>query len=70
MEHIVDLLRRHGVTEIVATLHYLADEIESYFGDGSSLRRLDAVVRGRGHAARHGRRRQAGRSHCSATSRS
>jgi mannose-1-phosphate guanylyltransferase/phosphomannomutase len=25
------------VTEIVATLHYLADEIESYFGDGSSF---------------------------------
>ncbi|MBD5655452.1 MAG: mannose-1-phosphate guanyltransferase [Candidatus Eremiobacteraeota bacterium] len=37
MEHIVDLLRRHGITEIVATLHYLADEIESYFGDGSAL---------------------------------
>jgi mannose-1-phosphate guanylyltransferase/phosphomannomutase len=37
MEHIVDLLRRHGTTEIVATLHYLADEIESYFGDGSSF---------------------------------
>ncbi len=37
MEHIVDLLRRHGFTEIVATLHYLADEIESYFGDGSSF---------------------------------
>jgi len=37
MEHIVDLLRRHGVTEIVATLHYLADEIESYFGDGSDF---------------------------------
>jgi len=37
MEHIVDLLRAHGVTEIVATLHYLADEIESYFGDGSAL---------------------------------
>ncbi len=37
MEHIVDLLRRYGVTEIVATLHYLADEIESYFGDGSSF---------------------------------
>ena len=34
MEHIVDLLRRHGVKDIVATLHYLADEIESYFGDG------------------------------------
>jgi len=37
MEHIVDLLRRHGVREIVATLHYLADEIESYFGDGTAF---------------------------------
>ncbi|HYZ15311.1 MAG TPA: sugar phosphate nucleotidyltransferase, partial [Candidatus Acidoferrum sp.] len=37
MEHIVNLLRKHGFTEIVATLHYLADEIESYFGDGSAL---------------------------------
>ena len=37
MEHIVDLLRRHGITEIVATLHYLADEVESYFGDGSAF---------------------------------
>ena len=37
MEHIVDLLRRHGITDIVATLHYLADEIESYFGDGSAF---------------------------------
>jgi mannose-1-phosphate guanylyltransferase/phosphomannomutase len=37
MEHIVDLLRAHGVSEIVATLHYLADEIESYFGDGSAF---------------------------------
>jgi mannose-1-phosphate guanylyltransferase/phosphomannomutase len=37
MHHIVDLLRRHGVREIVATLHYLADEIENYFGDGSEM---------------------------------
>jgi mannose-1-phosphate guanylyltransferase/phosphomannomutase len=36
MEHIVNLLRKHGFTEIVSTLHYLADEIESYFGDGSA----------------------------------
>ncbi|MGA8534416.1 MAG: sugar phosphate nucleotidyltransferase [Candidatus Tumulicola sp.] len=36
MHHIVDLLRRHGVTEVVTTLHYLADEIENYFGDGSN----------------------------------
>ncbi len=35
MEHIVELLRDHGFTEIVSTLHYLADEIESWFGDGS-----------------------------------
>jgi mannose-1-phosphate guanylyltransferase / phosphomannomutase len=37
MHHVVDLLRRHGITEIVATLHYLADEIENYFGDGEEL---------------------------------
>jgi mannose-1-phosphate guanylyltransferase/phosphomannomutase len=36
MEHIVDLLRAHGFTEIVSTLHYLADEIEAWFGDGSA----------------------------------
>src|SRR5690242_20229089 len=35
MEHIVLLLKEHGITEIVVTLHYLADEIEGYFGDGS-----------------------------------
>ena len=29
MEHIVNLLREHGFTEIVSTLHYLADEIEA-----------------------------------------
>jgi len=37
MEHIVDLLKRHGVAEIVATVHYLADEVEAYFGDGSDF---------------------------------
>jgi mannose-1-phosphate guanylyltransferase / phosphomannomutase len=37
MHHIVDLLRRHGITDVISTLHYLADEIENYFGDGSSL---------------------------------
>jgi mannose-1-phosphate guanylyltransferase/phosphomannomutase len=36
MEHIVDLLRDHGFAEIVSTLHYLADEIETWFGDGSA----------------------------------
>ena len=35
MEHIVLLLKEHGVMDIVVTLHYLADEIQGYFGDGS-----------------------------------
>lgn len=37
MQHIVSLLRRHGIEEVVATLHYLADEIQSYFDDGSDF---------------------------------
>src|ERR1700694_2646775 len=36
MELIVDLLKEHGFDEIVSTLHYLADEIEAYFGDGEA----------------------------------
>jgi mannose-1-phosphate guanylyltransferase/phosphomannomutase len=35
MAHIMSLLQRLGVTEAFATLHYLADEVASYFGDGS-----------------------------------
>ena len=35
MEHILTLLRRHGMSDVVATLHYLADEIQGTFGDGS-----------------------------------
>lgn len=35
MEHIVELLKRHGFTEIMVNLYYLGDQIESYFGDGS-----------------------------------
>ncbi len=37
MEHILDLLKRHGISEVVATVHYLADEIQRTFGDGSEL---------------------------------
>jgi mannose-1-phosphate guanylyltransferase/mannose-1-phosphate guanylyltransferase/phosphomannomutase len=33
MAHIVDLLHRHGVTDIVANLHYFPDTIRDYFGD-------------------------------------
>jgi len=35
MEHIVALLRRHGITDIIANLHHRAEQIVSYFGDGS-----------------------------------
>lgn len=34
MEHIIELLKKHNLTTIIATLHYLADEIVSYFGVG------------------------------------
>jgi mannose-1-phosphate guanylyltransferase/phosphomannomutase len=37
MQHILELLKRHGITEIVVTLHYLAEEIEAFFGDGSDF---------------------------------
>ena len=37
MHHILNLLQRQGVTEAFATLHYLADEVESYFRDGSEF---------------------------------
>ncbi len=37
MQHTIELLKRHGITDIVVTLYYLADEIEGYFGDGSEL---------------------------------
>lgn len=36
-EHIINLLRRHNITEIIATLHYLPDAMQEYFGDGSDF---------------------------------
>ncbi len=35
MEHIVSLLGRHGIREIVVTLQFMPDDIRDYFGDGS-----------------------------------
>ncbi len=35
MEHIMGLVRWHGVSEVVATLQYLPNVIENHFGDGS-----------------------------------
>ncbi|MGN6599751.1 MAG: sugar phosphate nucleotidyltransferase [Actinomycetes bacterium] len=37
MEHVLRLLRRHGITETVVTVQFLASLIRNYFGDGSDL---------------------------------
>lgn len=37
MEHIVRLLRRHHVTDVVVTVAYLASVIRKYFGDGADM---------------------------------
>lgn len=37
MEHIIELLRKHGINEIVVTVAFMANTIRSYFGDGSEL---------------------------------
>src|SRR5919202_999234 len=35
MEHIVNLLAHHGITDIAVTLQFMREEIQDYFGDGS-----------------------------------
>src|ERR671926_1519197 len=35
MEHIVNLLAHHGITDIGVTLQFMPEEIQDYFGDGS-----------------------------------
>ncbi|HKY23990.1 MAG TPA: sugar phosphate nucleotidyltransferase [Gaiella sp.] len=37
MEHILDLLRRHGLTQVIVTLAFMPQAIRAYFGDGESL---------------------------------
>ncbi|HET9920268.1 MAG TPA: sugar phosphate nucleotidyltransferase, partial [Ktedonobacteraceae bacterium] len=37
MEHILNLLKRHGITEVIVTVQYLASNIEDYFGNGSQV---------------------------------
>jgi mannose-1-phosphate guanylyltransferase/phosphomannomutase len=37
MQHIVDLLKKLGITDIVSTLFYQPDIIREYFGDGSKF---------------------------------
>ncbi len=35
--HILDLLKRQGITDVVITLHFMPEVVQSYFGDGQSL---------------------------------
>jgi len=37
MEHMLNLVRRHGVREVAANLHHHPDMIRAYFGDGSAF---------------------------------
>lgn len=37
MEHMMRLLKAHGITEVYANLHYLPHKITEYFGDGAHL---------------------------------
>jgi mannose-1-phosphate guanylyltransferase/mannose-1-phosphate guanylyltransferase/phosphomannomutase len=38
MEHILELLERHGFDEVIANLHYFPDTIKEYFGERISYR--------------------------------
>jgi mannose-1-phosphate guanylyltransferase/mannose-1-phosphate guanylyltransferase/phosphomannomutase len=38
MEHILDLLARHSIGEVIANLHYFPDSIREYFGDRMEYR--------------------------------
>jgi mannose-1-phosphate guanylyltransferase / phosphomannomutase len=37
MEHILRLLREHGIQDVIVTLQYLGSAIRDYFGDGSDF---------------------------------
>ena len=37
MQHIVALLKKHGITDMIATLFYSPEVITSHFGDGSQF---------------------------------
>lgn len=37
LEHLIDHLKRHGITEIILTLGHLPEQIQEYFGDGSGF---------------------------------
>jgi mannose-1-phosphate guanylyltransferase / phosphomannomutase len=37
MEHVLDLLKRHGMTDTLVTVQFLASILRNYFGDGEEL---------------------------------
>src|SRR5439155_1696005 len=37
MEHILELLREHGMTDVIVTVAFLPQAIRSYFGEGDTL---------------------------------
>jgi mannose-1-phosphate guanylyltransferase/phosphomannomutase len=36
IQHIIELLKLHGITDIIITVQYLANAIQDYYGDGSA----------------------------------
>ncbi len=54
MEHILELLREHGFTDVVVTVAFMPQAIRSYFGNGENLGAQHRVL-GRGEPARHRR---------------
>ena len=35
--HIFDLLKHHGITEVIVTLRYMASAIQDFYDDGSAI---------------------------------
>jgi NDP-sugar pyrophosphorylase family protein len=35
MEHLLNLLKKHSFTDVIANVHYLGEQVTDYFGDGS-----------------------------------
>ena len=58
MEHILELLREHGMSDVIVTVAFLPQAIRSYFGAGRVARNADRLL-GRRVAARHRGFRQA-----------
>jgi len=44
MAHILDLLARHGVADVIANLHYFPDTIRGYFGDEVEYRMEEELL--------------------------